>query len=218
VGRTRGRSRLRPGRRVRLPVVGRGRPYPGADQLRGPSPDRGVRLLDTAAPPQQPAGPSQPPGNAKPSAQPHRTGVDLAPPGHPVAIRLTDREWPSRYVRIAGSSQRARSAVRRGSRLLPIISQGTPMRSICALTPSGSPESSALPRAHGYAEQRIRMHSSRDRQLDLAPGLRHPVAEPEDIGAARSMLLCPVKACRVLTSVAVDGMAGCFLGRRGIVV
>ena len=50
VGRTRGRSRLRPGRRARLPVVGRGRPYPGADQLRAPSPDRGVRLLDTAAP------------------------------------------------------------------------------------------------------------------------------------------------------------------------
>ena len=37
------------------------------------------------------------------------------------------------------------------------------------------------------------MHSSRDRQLDLAPGLRHPVAESEDIGAARSMLLCLVK-------------------------
>jgi len=59
-----------------------------------------------------PPAPSQPPGSTKPSAQPHRTGVYLAPPGHPVAIRLTDRECPpSRYVRIAGSGQRARSAV-----------------------------------------------------------------------------------------------------------
>lgn len=43
-----------------------------------------------------PPAPSRPPGCTKPSAQPHRTGVDLAPPGHPVAIPLTDRECPSR--------------------------------------------------------------------------------------------------------------------------
>ena len=40
-------------------------------------------------------------------------------------------------------------------------------------------ESSALPRAHGYADQRIRMHGSRDCQLDLAPRPRHPAAESE---------------------------------------
>jgi hypothetical protein len=31
------------------------------------------------------------------------------------------------------------------------------------------------------------MHGSRDRQLDLAPGLRHPAARPKNIGAARSL-------------------------------
>ena len=36
-GRTQGRSRLRPRHRTRLAVVGRRRPYPGADQLRGPA-------------------------------------------------------------------------------------------------------------------------------------------------------------------------------------
>jgi hypothetical protein len=82
-----------------------------------------------------------------------------------------------------------------GDRLVPPSYRSGDLRAARARADTGgstsdSAESSALPRAHGYADQRIRMHGSRDRQLDLAPGLRHPAAESEDIGAARSPNRC----------------------------
>jgi hypothetical protein len=56
-----------------------------------------------------------------------------------------------------------------------------------------SAENSALARAHGYAEQRINMHGSHDRQVHLAIGLRQPRRLSRNVLARPDRLFAPVE-------------------------